>query len=89
MLAAGKMSEFVIKPPLVAPHLVFPRGYLLKSFPPGDTSARQQGFEIIVFPLLGDLPKAIEPHLPFASYTAGNSVLASGFCLLPSYWTQS
>ena len=29
-----------------------------------DTSARQQGFEIRVFPLLGELPKAIEPHLP-------------------------
>ena len=29
-----------------------------------DTSARQRGFEIRVFPLLGELPKAIEPHLP-------------------------
>ena len=28
-----------------------------------DTSARQRGFEIRVFPLLGELPKAIEPHL--------------------------
>ena len=28
-----------------------------------DTSARQRGFEIRVFHLLGELPKAIEPHL--------------------------
>ena len=29
-----------------------------------DTSARQRGFEIRVFPLLGELPKVIKPHLP-------------------------
>ena len=29
-----------------------------------DTSARQRWFEIRVFPLLCELPKAIEPHLP-------------------------
>ena len=29
-----------------------------------DTSARQRGFEIRVFPLQGEQPKAIEPHLP-------------------------
>ena len=29
-----------------------------------DTSARQRRFEIRVFPLLAELPKAIEPHLP-------------------------
>ena len=29
-----------------------------------DTSARQRWFEIRAFPLLGELPKAIEPHLP-------------------------
>ena len=57
-------SEFNIKPPLGAPLLIFPRGYLLKSLPQVDTSARQRGFEIRVFPLLGELPKAIEPHLP-------------------------
>ena len=34
------------------------------SFSQGDTSTRQQGFEIIVFPFLGELPSAIEPHLP-------------------------
>ena len=62
--AAGERPEFNIKPPLGAPLLIFPRGYLLKSFPHVDTSARQQGFEIRVFPLRGELPKAIEPHLP-------------------------
>ena len=62
--AAGERSEFNIKPPLGAPLLNFPRGYILKSFPQVDTSARQRGFEIRVFPLLGELPKAIEPHLP-------------------------
>ena len=53
--AAGERSEFNIKPPLGAPLLIFPQV---------DTSARQRGFEIRVFPLLGELPKAIEPHLP-------------------------
>ena len=62
--AAGEMSEFNIKPPLGTPLLIFPRGYLLKSFPQVDTSARQRGVEIRVFALLGELPKAIEPHLP-------------------------
>ena len=62
--SAGERSEFNIKPPLGDPLLIFPRGYLLKSFPQVDISARQRGFEIRVFPLLGELPKAIEPHLP-------------------------
>ena len=62
--ADGERSEFIIKPPLGAPLLIFPRGYLLKSFPQVDTSARQRGFEIRVFPLLGELPKAMEPLLP-------------------------
>ena len=62
--AAGERSEFNIKPPLGAPLLIFHRGYLLKSFPQVDTSARQRGFEIRVFPLLGELSKAFEPHLP-------------------------
>ena len=62
--AAGEWSEFSIKPPLGAPLLIFPRGYLPKSFPQVDTSSRQRGFEIRVFPLLGELQKAIEPHLP-------------------------
>ena len=60
----GELPEINIKPPLGAPLLIFPRGYLLKSLPQVDTSARQRGFEIRVFPLLGELPKAIEPHLP-------------------------
>ena len=62
--AAGERSEFNIKPPLGAPLLIFPQGYLLKSFLQVDTSSRQRGFEIRVFPLLGELPKAIEPRLP-------------------------
>ena len=62
--AAGGRSEFSIKPPLGAPLLIFSQGYLLQSFPQVDTSARQRGFEIKVFSLLGELPKVIEPHLP-------------------------
>ena len=79
--AAGERSEFNIKPPLGAPLLIFPRGYLLKSFPPVDTSARQRGFEIRVFPLLGELPKAIEPHLPVCQL----------YCwqLSPNMWSSS
>ena len=46
--AARKRSESNIKPPLGASLLIFPRGYLLKSFPRVDTSARQRGFEIRV-----------------------------------------
>ena len=38
--AAGERSDFNIKPPLGAPLLIFPRGYLLKSFPWVDTSTR-------------------------------------------------
>ena len=63
-VAAGERSEFNIQPPLGAPLLIFPRGYLLKSFPQVDTSAKQREFEIRVFPLLGELSKAIEPHVP-------------------------
>ena len=62
--AAGERSEFNIKSPLGAALLIFPRGYLLNSFSQVNTSARQRGFKIRVFPLLGVLPKAIEPHLP-------------------------
>ena len=64
--AAGERLAFDIKLPLGAPLLIFPRDYLLKSFPQVDTSARQRGFEIRVFPLLGELSKAIEPHLPIS-----------------------
>ena len=62
--AAGERLQINIKPHLWAPLLIFPRGYLLKSFPQVDNSARQRGFEIRVFHLLGELPKEIEPHLP-------------------------
>ena len=78
--AAGERSEFNIKPPLGAPLLIFPRGYLLKSFPRVDTSARQRGFEIRVFHLLGELPKAIEPHLPVCQLYRRQ--------LDPSMWTS-
>ena len=61
---AGKRSEFNIKPPLEPPLVIFPRGYLLRFFPQGDTSARQRGYEIRVLPLLSEVPKAIKPHLP-------------------------
>ena len=43
---------------------IFTRGYLLMSFPQGDISARQRGFDIRVFPFLVELQEAIEPHLP-------------------------
>ena len=78
--AAGERSEFNIKPPLGASLLIFPRGYLLKSFPRVDTSARQRGFEIRVFPLLGELPKAIEPQLPVCQLCRWQ--------LGPSMWTS-
>ena len=64
MGAGGVRPEFDIKPPLGALFLIFPRGHPLKSFTQGDNSARQRGFEIRVFLLLHELPKAIEPHLP-------------------------
>ena len=62
--AAGERSDFNIKQPIGAPLLISPWGYLLTSFPQEDTSAKQRGLEIRVFPLLGELPKGIEPHLP-------------------------
>ena len=65
MRVAGERCHFDIKPPLP----IFPRGYLLKSFTQGDISAKQRWFEIIVFPLIDELPKAIEPQLPvYQSY---------------------
>ena len=78
--AAGERSEFNIKPPLGAPLLIFPWGYLLKYFPQVDTSARQRGFEIRVFHLLGELPWAIEPHLPVSQLYRWQ--------LGPSMWTS-
>ena len=62
--SAGERSELFIKPRLVAPQLIFPLGYILKSISLVDTSARQRGFEFRVFLLLGELSEAIEPHLP-------------------------
>ena len=62
--AARERSGVTINPPVGAPLLIFPRGHHLRSFPQVDTSARQRGFEVRVFPLLGELPKAIVPHLP-------------------------
>ena len=64
MVAAREMPEFSIKPSLGAPLAIFPLGYLLKSFPQGDTSTRLWGFEIRVFLLLGELPRTIASHLP-------------------------
>ena len=39
---AGERPWFDIKLPLGAPLLIFPRGYLLKSFPQGVSSERHQ-----------------------------------------------
>ena len=65
MRVAGERCHFDIKPPL----LIFPRDYLLKSFPQGDIFAKQRWLEIIVLPLIDELPKAIEPQLPvYQSY---------------------
>ena len=64
MGAAGERPVLDIKWPIRASLLIFPQGNNLKFLPQGNTSARQQGFEIRLFPLLGELPKAIEPHLP-------------------------
>ena len=63
MGAAGERPDIDVKPRLGAPLMIFPRDYLLKSYTQGDSSARQRGFEIRV-PLLSELPKAVEPHLP-------------------------
>ena len=79
--SAGERSESNIKLPLGAPLLIFPRGYLLKSFPQMDTSARQRGLEIRVFPLLGELPKAIEPNMPVCQLYR--------WLLRPNKWSSS
>ena len=50
MEAARERPEFDIKPLSGAPLKIFPQDYLLKSFPQRNTSTRQQGFEITVFP---------------------------------------
>ena len=64
-----KMLVSDVKPYLGAPLWIFPQGFLLRSFPQGDNSARQQEYEVSDFPVQGELPKAIEPHLPvYQSY---------------------
>ena len=35
----------------------------MKSFPQVDTFSRQREFKVRVFSLLGELPKAVEPHI--------------------------
>ena len=45
--AAGEKTELDAKPPLGAPLLILPRGYLLKSFTQEDTSARQRGLKSV------------------------------------------
>ena len=64
MGAEGERPEFDIKLPFGVPLVIFLQRYLLKSFPKGDTFARQQWFEIRVFTLLCISTKAVEPHLP-------------------------
>ena len=54
MGTAGERPEFDIKPLFGAPLLIFPQGKIF---------ARQRALQIRVF-LLGELPKAIKPHLP-------------------------
>ena len=63
MGAARETPVFDIKLSLGTPIMSYPRGYLLKSFPQRDTSVRWCGFGIRVFPLLGELTKAIESQL--------------------------
>ena len=60
---AGEIPEFDIKLSLWASLLCFPRGYLLRAFLQRDISVRWWGFGIRVFPLIGELTKAMEPHL--------------------------
>ena len=81
MGAAGERPEFDIMPPLGASVLIFPKGYLLNSFPHGDTSKRLWGFEIRILPLPGELPRLSNLTCPFASYTASNSVPTCGLRL--------
>ena len=58
MGVAGEKPDFDINPPLGAPLLIFSHGYLLKFFPQGGGGWNKS------FPLLGELLRAIEPHLP-------------------------
>ena len=56
MEAAGGRLEFDIKPPLGAPLMIFPQGYLLKSFQQRDTSSRQRVLKISFPSPSGGLP---------------------------------
>ena len=87
--AAGERSELSIKPPLGAPLLIFPRGYLMKPFPQLGTSAKQRGFEIMVSLSSVSRQRPSSHTCPFASNTAGNSVPTCGLRLLPSRLTPS
>ena len=64
MGAAGERPQFDIKPPSGAPLLIFPRGYRLTFFLQGEFSARRRRFEVSSIALLGELLKAIKPHMP-------------------------
>ena len=68
--AAGEMPEFGFKPPLGAPLLIFPRGYLLRCFPQDSRCL------ISVFPLLCELLIAIDPHLPVSQLFRGHPGLS-------------
>ena len=71
------------QPSLWAQLLIFPGGYILKSFAQVDASAKQWGLEIRVFPLLGDLRNAIVPHLlyikPLSAIIDSHSIIHHSF----------
>ena len=76
----GERPEFDVKPPLETKVQIIPRGDPLKSFPQGDTSERQRVVEIVNSLLLGELTKAIEPHLPVCQQYHGQ--------LCPTKWSS-
>ena len=71
----GERPETDVKQPLETPLQIIPRGD-----PQGDTSERQMGFEIVNSLLLGELTKAIEPHLPVCQSYHGQ--------LYPTKWSS-
>ena len=52
MGAVGEMPEFDIRTVFKGSSPDFSRGFLMVSFPQGDTSARTRGFEVWFFPTL-------------------------------------
>ena len=66
-----EMPEFDVKPHLLAPLLILSQCYLVKSFQPGRTSARQQRFKFGYFVLIGAkghrTSPACLPALPLAT----------------------